>query len=90
MTMLQGKKIVVTGAGQGLGEATAEVLAEAGAALLLLDANLGTAGKVAERLAATGHSVHAMLCDVRHEEQLAAAASEMERTGKEWRQQFGT
>ena len=40
--LLKDKTIVLTGAGQGLGEATAFVLAEAGAKLMLLDVNEST------------------------------------------------
>src|SRR5262249_20444574 len=77
VTILGGKKIVVTGAGQGLGEATADVLAEAGAELLLLDLNADTATRVAKRLTAAGHVATAMACDVRQEVQLADAAYAM-------------
>ena len=57
MTMseiLKDKTIVLTGAGQGLGEATAFVLAEAGAQLMLLDVNQDTLKAVAGQLASAG------------------------------------
>jgi 3-oxoacyl-[acyl-carrier protein] reductase len=55
---------LITGAGQGIGEACAEVFAERGAQLVLLDKNKKTLPVVAERLSKTGVSVIARIIDL--------------------------
>lgn len=64
MRMLEGKAIVVTGAGRGLGEAYAVHAAHAGAAVVVNDVDVALAERVAEnirlhggRALASGHSV---------------------------------
>jgi NAD(P)-dependent dehydrogenase (short-subunit alcohol dehydrogenase family) len=81
--ILEGKRVVITGAGQGLGAATAEVCAEAGAALVLLDINADTVAEVAEGLRAKGHTVHSTACDISDETSVkSAAAFATERLGR--------
>ncbi|MFO0900483.1 MAG: SDR family oxidoreductase [Pirellulales bacterium] len=54
---LAGKVAVVSGAAQGMGEATSLALAEAGADLMLVDRNLAGATATAERARALGRKV---------------------------------
>lgn len=72
---LDGKVAVITGAGQGLGETTAEVMAELGASLALLDVNDEGIGALAKRLSAEGHDVLAVSCDVADEASVQGAAA---------------
>jgi NAD(P)-dependent dehydrogenase (short-subunit alcohol dehydrogenase family) len=55
---------LVTGAGSGLGEATARAFAAAGSAVAILDRNEEGARRVCEDLASAGHEVMAMGVDV--------------------------
>jgi len=68
---LHGISAIVTGAGSGMGEATARMLSEAGVKLALLDKNEAAVGAVADQIAAL-----AIACDV------AAAASAEEAVAK--------
>jgi NAD(P)-dependent dehydrogenase (short-subunit alcohol dehydrogenase family) len=49
---LQGKVAIITGAGQGIGEATADAFHREGAAVMIAEMNEGTGKAVAERLGA--------------------------------------
>lgn len=66
---LDGKVVIVTGAGSGIGKATAFVLARMGASLVLADIN---AAAVAETARAIGDSALARTCDVTREEEVIA------------------
>ena len=55
-TALDGKVALVTGAGGGIGLATAEAIAEAGASVVLADRDEETKGKAAEGLRAAGRN----------------------------------
>src|ERR1700680_4311389 len=60
-----GKVALVTGAAGGIGLATAEAFAEAGASVIVTDRNAETIGKGAEALrAAAGHNAIGITCDV--------------------------
>lgn len=63
-----GKVVLVTGAGQGIGSATAALLAERGATVAVVDLNGETAAKVA---AEVGGGARAYQCDVTDEQQIA-------------------
>src|SRR6187402_324043 len=65
---IKGHAAVVTGGASGLGAATAEELARAGAKVACLDVNLDGARAVAERIGGC-----AVRCDVTDGEQAAAA-----------------
>ncbi len=62
--ILQGKVALVTGAGQGIGEATAKALAEAGAAVIVADINVERAEKVAGEIASHQRRAAASTADV--------------------------
>ena len=72
---IQGHSALVTGAGSGLGEATARELARLGAKVALLDMNLANAEKVAAEInAAHGQgSALACQCDITNSESVTAA-----------------
>ena len=72
---IQGKSALVTGAGSGLGEATARELARVGAKVAVLDVNLDNAQRVAADIGAqygNGFAV-AIHCDVTSPESMQAA-----------------
>ncbi|HLC44111.1 MAG TPA: SDR family NAD(P)-dependent oxidoreductase [Patescibacteria group bacterium] len=62
--MLKGKSAVVTGAGQGIGEGIAKVLASEGAEILVADLNVENAEKVAADINSAGGKAVAFKCDV--------------------------
>ena len=55
-TALDGKVALVTGAGGGIGLATAEAFAKAGASVILADRDEQRVGKAAEGLRTAGHN----------------------------------
>ena len=63
---------LVTGAASGMGLATAHAFAEAGAAVVLSDFREDAVRAEAEKLAAAGHKVMAVRCDVSDDAQVAA------------------
>src|SRR3954466_11605096 len=68
----EGKVALVTGAGSGMGLATARAFAEAGAAVTLADVQEGTVLAAARELAASGHKTIAVGCNVSDDAQVAA------------------
>lgn len=68
----ENKVALVTGAASGLGLATAEAFAEAGAAVVLADWNGKEVQAVAKDLAAKGHKTLAVTCDVSDDAQVEA------------------
>jgi NAD(P)-dependent dehydrogenase (short-subunit alcohol dehydrogenase family) len=63
---------LVTGAGSGMGLATAKAFAEGGASVVLADSNEGSVHAAVEDLVAAGHKALAIRCDVVDERQVAA------------------
>jgi NAD(P)-dependent dehydrogenase (short-subunit alcohol dehydrogenase family) len=71
-TTFDGKVALVTGAGGGIGLATAEAFAKTGASVILVDRDEQTIGKATEDLSAAGHSVIGITCDVTDTAQVGA------------------
>jgi len=67
MNRLQGKTALITGAGSGLGLATAQLFASEGARVVLADIDRARVEAEAERLSAVGYAVSAMAHDVTQE-----------------------
>src|SRR5882724_7808292 len=66
------KVALVTGAAAGMGLATAQAFAEAGAAVVLADFKEDAVKAEAEKLLAAGHKALAVRCDVSDDAQVAA------------------
>lgn len=69
---LQGRTALVTGGGQGIGQAYAHALAEAGADVAIVDLNPNTARAVASEIEALGVQSMAVTTDVRDAAQVSA------------------
>lgn len=76
-----GKVALVTGASSGMGLATAQAFAEAGAAVVLADVREELVKAEAQKLTAAGHKAIAVRCDVSDD---AQAAAMVERTVAEF------
>ncbi|MFN8516559.1 MAG: SDR family NAD(P)-dependent oxidoreductase [Thermomicrobiales bacterium] len=74
-TDLTGKVALITGGGSGIGEASCIALAEAGAAVAVVDYRVEAARVVAEGITAKGGKAVAIEADVRDEEMMHAAVS---------------
>jgi NAD(P)-dependent dehydrogenase (short-subunit alcohol dehydrogenase family) len=74
---LDGKTIVITGAAGGIGAATAEVMADLGADLGLIDVNPRVSER-AQSIVAMGRRAAAAVCDIANADQAAASIMELE------------
>ena len=68
----QGQVALVTGASSGMGLATAQAFAQAGASVVLADINEEALHSATESLAAGGYQALGVVCDVTDEDQVAA------------------
>jgi len=75
---LSGHRALITGAGQGIGEACAEVFADRGADLILLDKNRNTLPRVADRIASKGVRMVAHIIDLTRTNLLQKLIEEMQ------------
>src|SRR5436309_4081176 len=73
---LEGKTALVTGGGSGIGEAACYALAEAGAAVAVVDLRADPARAVAERIVGKGGKALALTADVSDEEAISAAVAQ--------------
>jgi len=71
-TAFDGKVALVTGAGGGIGLATAQAFAKAGASVVLADRDGERVGRAAEDLRAAGHNAIGVTCDVTDSAQVEA------------------
>src|SRR5690242_19633698 len=69
----KGQVALVTGAGKGMGLATARMFAESGASVALVDIDGDLAAKQAERIIVEGGTAIGIACDVADEAQVSAA-----------------
>jgi NAD(P)-dependent dehydrogenase (short-subunit alcohol dehydrogenase family) len=77
------KVALVTGAGSGLGLATAQAFAQAGASIVLADSNERSVHSAAERLRARGYTALPIQCDVADDVQVEAMIREtLEKFGR--------
>ena len=74
--MLEGKVVIVTGAGMGMGAATAQVCAGYGAKVIVSDINEAASNETAESIRAAGGTAHVVLCNVADEKQVIALIEE--------------
>ncbi|MDF2722314.1 MAG: hypothetical protein K0Q59_1989 [Paenibacillus sp.] len=78
-----GKTVIVTGAAQGIGHATAILLAEHHANLVITDINEAALLELEKELTAMDVQVKAIVCDVSNEQQVGQAVAEaLRRFGK--------
>lgn len=78
-----GRTILVTGASRGIGRATAQAFAEAGADLILLGRSVKALEEVRDELAATGVHIAITACDVSRKASVDSAVEQaLARTGR--------
>ncbi len=78
MNRFEGRTVVVTGGGGGIGGATCRRFAKEGARVAVLDLNLAGAESVAAAIRADGGQASAFLCDITDRTSVDAAVSALE------------
>jgi NAD(P)-dependent dehydrogenase (short-subunit alcohol dehydrogenase family) len=81
LNTLAGRAAVVTGAGRGIGAATARALADAGLAVVVAARHREQIERQAAELVATGRQARAVVCDVTSEASVQALAREAAELG---------
>jgi len=76
MARFTGKAAIVTGAGSGIGRATAALLASEGAAVTVADISLDSAESAAAAITAAGGTARAQLVDVADPDEVAAMVAD--------------
>lgn len=79
MKNLAGKVAMITGAGSGIGRATAQVMAERGAIVAVADINMTSAQETVDLIAAAGGSAHAVSIDITSEDAIKTAIEQVAR-----------
>lgn len=74
---LAGKVAAVTGAGSGIGRATAVLFAQEGAAVGVIDVNSAAAAETVEQIAANGGKALALTADIVQQAQVAAVFDQL-------------
>ena len=75
-TRLDGKVLIVTGAGMGMGAATAKLLAARGARVVVSDINEAAASQTVDAIVNAGGKACAIICDVADERQVEALVAQ--------------
>lgn len=78
---LDGKVAVITGAGSGIGQAIALAFAAHGAAIRILDVNVGGASETSHKISAAGGQASIHVCDVTKHDQVMSTFSELTKLG---------
>jgi NAD(P)-dependent dehydrogenase (short-subunit alcohol dehydrogenase family) len=72
---LEGKRVMITGGAQGIGNATAICFAQAGADVAIVDRNAAALERAAQDLGTNAGRVEAIVTDVAHEAEVAEATA---------------
>jgi NAD(P)-dependent dehydrogenase (short-subunit alcohol dehydrogenase family) len=80
MKLFAGQVALVTGAGGGIGLATARAFAEAGASVVVADRNAALLEQAADGLRSSGHKILGVICDVTDRGQVKAMIEQAVRT----------
>ena len=80
MSRLNGKSVIVTGGGSGIGEAISLRFAREGASVAVVDLNLGNAERVVAEIEDAGGKANVFECDVANSSSVKDVFAEVEKT----------